>query len=188
VVSYLKDLKGIGLQVLIALFFLAGNLYAQNSADEAFQRGVECVNKGMEKEAIVELTMAIALKPYNAEAYYQRAVAYQVLSYEEGGNIDLAVADFTKAIEINPNHADAYFNRGLAYQSKGDIEWAISDYSKVLEIDPKYAEAYSERAEIYYLRHEYEKAWEDVHKLKELGREIDFGSLEDLKRESGRQE
>lgn len=187
-ISYLKVLKKTGLQVLIALSFLCGNLYARDTADEAFEKGFEYVNKGMEKEAIVELTMGLAIKPNNAEAYYQRAIAYQVLSYEEGGNIDLAIADFTKAVELKPNHADAYFNRGLAFQSKGDIERALSDYSKATEIDPKFAEAYIERAQIHYLRHEYDKAWEDVHKLKRLGREIDFESLEDLKRESGRQE
>ena len=46
----------------------------------------------------------------NAEAYYNRGIAYG-----DKGEYDKAIEDYSKAIELNPEYAEAYNNRGNAY-------------------------------------------------------------------------
>jgi tetratricopeptide (TPR) repeat protein len=122
------------------------------------------------------------IAPNDAEAYYNRGLAYQLKK-----EYDKAIADYTKAIEINPNDAEAYNNRGLAYGSKKEYDKAIADYTKAIEINPKYAEAYYNRGLAYFLKKEYDKAWEDVYKAQGLGSKVHPEFLNALRKASGRQ-
>ena len=54
------------------------------------------------ERAIADHTKAIALDPNDANAYYNRGVAY-----EQKGDKDQAIADFRKVLEINPSDQDA---------------------------------------------------------------------------------
>ncbi|HLG30957.1 MAG TPA: tetratricopeptide repeat protein [Candidatus Brocadiales bacterium] len=53
--------------------------------------------------------------------------------------------------------------------------------------EPSDAEAYNNRAVAYYYKGEYDKAREDVHKAQDLGYHVNPGSLDALRKASGRQ-
>lgn len=109
-------------------------------------------------------------------------------AYAELGDFDKAISDFKRAISLDPGHCGLYEDLGNAYASKGDFESAFSNYNRSLQIDPKNGKAYYNRAVAYFIKKEYNKAWEDVYIAEDLGYDVDFNFLEDLKKESGRQE
>ena len=108
--------------------------------------------------AISDFTAVLRNNPNNADAYFNRGLAYFYSGQIFGGtqnenrnNLDLAIADFTHVIRINPNSKDAYIQRGRVYQRIGGllnvnnpsggpgsafIDRAISDYTIALRIDP----------------------------------------------------
>ncbi|MDR1073108.1 MAG: tetratricopeptide repeat protein [Treponema sp.] len=58
------------------------------------------------REAIEDLSRAIALEPDNAEAYYQRGLAYALI-----GEAEKALSDYEQTCALNPNHDKAVENR-----------------------------------------------------------------------------
>jgi len=81
---------------------------------------------------------------FNADAYYNRGVAYcKVRNYMQ------AIADFDRAIEIDPEYSAAYYNRSLAYSKLGNYKQAIADCDRAVGINPKYAAAYYNRGLAY---------------------------------------
>jgi tetratricopeptide (TPR) repeat protein len=133
-------------------------------------------------KAISDYTKAIEIDPKDADAYFDRGLAFY---YKD--DFDRAIPDLAKAIEIKPGFKSAYFNRGHAYHGKGMFNEAIADYSKVLEIDPTDFETYYLRAVSYCSNKEYEKAWQDLHKAEDYGYPLEPEFLERLKKESGRE-
>ena len=79
--------------------------------------------------AIVDLTRAIDLNPYMAEAYSNRGWAYFNVNYFES-----AIIDLNKAIELEPSLAIAYCNRGLVYYNKAKYDLAKADFNKTIEL------------------------------------------------------
>lgn len=156
---------------------------APYEAEAYNNRGFAYQKKANFQQAILDYNKAIELGPNKfAEAYYNRGRAYQIM-----GNLQQAISDYNKTIEIKPDYYLAYNNRGVAYQNMGNFDQALSDYNKAIEIDPNQGLAYSNRAITYFLRQEYNKSWEDVYKAEALGRKVEPGFLEDLKRASGRE-
>ena len=110
-----------------------------------------------------DTTKAIAPTPDDAEAYYNRGVAYG-----EKGEFDRAIEDFNKVIALNPDSAEAYYNRGFAYNSKGAIDRAIVDYNTAIQLNPNYALAYYNRGNAYYEKQEFAQSITDYNKTIEL--------------------
>jgi len=158
------DLKKISFLLFLGVFLVCGNIFAQDTAKEAFAKGTECCKTGKYDEAIINLSRAIELNVNYMDAYSNRGVAY----YYGKGNADQAISDFSKAIELNPKHAMAYNNRGTAYAYKGNLDQAISDFSKAIELNSNYAEAYNNRSVAYLTKKEYAKSEIDARKAKTL--------------------
>jgi tetratricopeptide (TPR) repeat protein len=98
------------------------------------------------KETIAELDREIQDKPDNAEAFYERGIAYfDVEVYKQ------AIADFNQFIELKPEDAQAYLQLGIAYTKLDppQEEKAIADFERVIEINPEEAGAYFQRGLIY---------------------------------------
>ena len=57
---------------------------------------------------------ALELNSLDAEAYYNRALAYYNV-----GDSRHAIADFDMVVHLNPQEADAWYNRGLVYMENG---------------------------------------------------------------------
>ena len=105
---------------------------------------------------IEDYTEAIRLNPDDAEAYYNRGLAY----YEQG-NLDKAIADYDEAIRLNPDDAQAYYNRAIAYYDRGNLDKAIADYQIAIDLNPDDAEAYYNRGLVYYQQGDLDKAIAD---------------------------
>ncbi|MCR4319133.1 MAG: tetratricopeptide repeat protein [Candidatus Brocadiaceae bacterium] len=159
----------------------------QTGAEAYYHRGCICLQGGRSDSydcAIENFSHAIEINPRYDEAYNLRGYAY----FTGKGFYERAIEDLNRAIEINPRFAAAYCNRGTVYINKGshDYDRAIEDFSHAIEINPRYAEAYHIRAMAYYLKKEYDKAWEDVHKAQDLGLQVRYRLLKDLRQASGR--
>ncbi len=86
------------------------------------------LKEGRLDEAIPAFSRVIEERPYFADAYVNRGLAY----YEKG-NLDRAEQDFMKAIQLNTHHQSAHNNLGLIYLQKGRYRLAISHLEKALE-------------------------------------------------------
>ena len=158
-----RNLLKICLLILIILFSVRYNSYAQSPAEEALKKGTDYGRHGSYNEAISEFNKAIEASPGSASAYYDRGFVY-----DKKENLDQAISDYTKAIEIDPNFTDAYYNRGFAYYKKGTFDLAISDYSKVIELSPSSPDAYYGRGLVYSKKGNLNEAISDYTKAIEV--------------------
>ena len=122
----------------------------------AYQQGVENLQKGHNEEAISEFTKALKRSPDMADAYFQRARAY-----EKQEKFDLVIADYTEVIQLEPRSLTAYINRGFAYKNMNLYDQAIQDFSKAAEMKPDVAPTFMARASIYFLKGSYDDAIAD---------------------------
>ena len=116
----------------------------------------ELYEQGHLEEAIVEYDEAIRLDPQDADAYYNRGLAYGDLFKYQG-----AIEDYDEAIRLEPRTFIVYYYRGIAYHALGQLERAIQDLNEAIRLDPKYALAYSARGTSYRHLGEYQRAIED---------------------------
>lgn len=110
---------------------MSGNFSGEDLGALLVLRGGAYDNKGLYDLAIADHTKAIALKPDNADAFYNRGNAYR----HKGLN-GQAILDYTKALALLPDFAKVYFNRALAYEKNGQPGLAISDYRASLRFYP----------------------------------------------------
>lgn len=165
--------------VLLAVFLVFSNVFAQETEKEAIEKADHCFDNGDYDGVIAASSKAIELNPANVDNYLRRGTAYL-----DKAGWDQAISDFNKAIELDPNCYIYYKALGLVYDHK--LEWskAISEYNKAIELNPNEPGTYQERAREYYNLADYDKAWDDVHKAESLGCKVDF--IDQLKKISGR--
>jgi tetratricopeptide (TPR) repeat protein len=112
--------------------------------------------------AIADLNEAIRLEAGNADAYYERGLAFR------NKNPYRAIADLTEAICLNPGHLKAYAARCGMYLVEGDLKQALADCSEAIKHDPANPMRYGVRAEIYRDLGEHAMAVQDECKVQEL--------------------
>ncbi|MBB4910859.1 tetratricopeptide repeat protein [Actinophytocola algeriensis] len=95
--------------------------------------------------ALADLDAVIALDPYNAEYYTDRA---SLLRAE--GRVEEAIADCTAAIRWHPHLPEAYYNRADLLQSTGEPDAALADLDCVLAQEPAHVDALTNRAALRY--------------------------------------
>ena len=103
-----------------------------NGKDQAFCyyfRGLAHYRKGNPKQAIDDLSTAIAVKPD------PRFLADRGNLLAKQGDLDRAMADLNSAIEIAPQYAKAYGDRGLIRLMRGETAEAELDLKKCFELD-----------------------------------------------------
>ncbi len=66
-----------------------------------------------------------------AEEHFKKA-----LSYEEGGDIDLALGELEQVVAIDDSHAGAHDGLGVLYYRKGDVQKALQFLSKAVMLRP----------------------------------------------------
>jgi tetratricopeptide (TPR) repeat protein len=91
--------------------------------------------------AIVRFDQALGVKPDNAAAYCNKAVALQAL-----GATDAALASYETAIRIKPDYALALTNRGNVLVELRRWDEALGDYGQALLSRPDYVAAHFNRA------------------------------------------
>ncbi len=131
--------KIIGISIIILIFVGLVEAAIVSSSLETkvenyyYNKGVELLESGNYKEGINALNQAIQLDPNNADAWNNKAWAYnQMKEYEK------SIESSEHAIQLNPNDADSYFNKGGALIGLGRNEEAIIALDEALRIDPNY--------------------------------------------------
>lgn len=104
----------------------AGN----GTADVYAARGYAHLQLGDYTRSVGDYSMALRLRPYDAEALSGRGYAY-VLQ----GDYNRAISDIGKALDMRPDAGD-YYRRGYAFYLRGDRYSAIVDYSSALAMKP----------------------------------------------------
>lgn len=171
----------------LSLLMTTSKVYAQESADSAYQKGANYLKQNKLDEAIGELSKAIELNPRSDKAYYDRGRAYKVK-----GEIDKALEDYTQTINLNSPETiqSACNSRGQIYEAKGDLDKALKDYTKGIEAMPnptfsgfQYFKQvlHRNRAQVYLQKKEYDKALEDVDSIEKLGGSVDPEFIAKLK-------
>ena len=84
---------------------------------------------GMPDKAVSALTTAVKAHPNDADAYYNRGIAYL-----QSGKPNKAVDDMTQAIKLQPKRADAHLMRAVTHVLLGDEDNAKPDiqHSEIL--------------------------------------------------------
>lgn len=122
------------------------------------QQGQGHVDQRAYDRAVTAYGEAIKLDPQNANAFYQRALAYLGMN-----DYKAAVADLDQAIALGFSQpGEAYFQRGHAYEQMGDNERALADYDQAIALDPENAVAYCNRSAVHGRRGNYTQSVDDA--------------------------
>ena len=90
---------------------------------------------GDDKDALESYNEAIDINPYQANAYFGRAVLYR-----KQGKLAEAIRDFSKAVELQPT-AEGYVRLGQVLAQAQRREEALAAIDQALKISPESAEA-----------------------------------------------
>ncbi len=146
-----------------------------NFAPVYFERGMVRFSAKEYSNATQDLSKAIALRPYDADARYMRGATYLAT-----GQLNQAVADLDKAAELRKNmFVETYKMRGNLYLARAfttgainplaDAEAAIENFDEIVRLNPHCAEARYNRgrgylAKAYFTGSSYEQAIIDFDK------------------------
>jgi eukaryotic-like serine/threonine-protein kinase len=159
---------------------------APEEAQVRYSAAVVLYGTGRSREAIDEVTRALALQPTSDDAHRLRARLHA-----DAGELEAAIAEFRTAIELRPGawegyHAlgEVYFDNGryrdaieafareaqlrpdsatpfqslgTAYHANGDLERAVENYQRAIAIAPS-ANAYSNIGMIHYSQGRFDEA------------------------------
>ncbi len=126
--------------LLVSVFLAFGNIYAQETAKEALDKGIEYLNKADYDRAISYFAKAIDVDSAYVTEFYRPKNSPKTIQ---------AISGFTKAIDINPRNEHAYYVRGFIYSCNINLDQAISDFNKAIEFNPSFAQAYCYRGNAY---------------------------------------
>lgn len=93
--SNYRNFRKVSALILFTAFLVSGYVFAQETAEGAFNKGVGIFRLGYDDEAILSFTRAIELDPDSAQTYMYRGEAYSAIN-----NYNKAWADMHKAEEL----------------------------------------------------------------------------------------
>lgn len=153
------------------------------SAEDFYDSGLSMLANGNAKAAIPDLTEAINLKPSMADAYANRARAYQLTN-----NNELAVADYVRAgeiyvqqkrfetahqmfdnaIDVNDDAIAALINKGDLYRRQKDNNNAENYLKKAAQKDKNNYRANFELGKLYFSMQKHKWANRYLERAKEI--------------------
>ena len=92
-------------------------------------QGLDHFRNGAYDAAVATYTRIIRRKPKNADAYFNRGLAYK-----NDGRTEQALTDYRAAIELDPAHRKAYFDRANILYDQGLYRDALGAYFKALKL------------------------------------------------------
>jgi tetratricopeptide (TPR) repeat protein len=123
-------------------------------AEEAFDKGLEALNKNNLDEAQKYLDEAMKLAPSHPDVLYVQGVIYL-----KRHHWDKAQSVLEKATQLDPKHAHALAALGMALVNAGKFDQAVAPLQRSLELGPEGGwEAHWALAKAYYHRGQYEDA------------------------------
>ena len=151
-------------------------LLAQPLLEQNYKQGLEFAKAGNYVEAITSFTKAIEVQPLDAYAWYNRAMAKNMI-----GEYESAIDDFTTCIGLSRGYEKVWYNRGLTKMYVGLFDGALFDLNQALQIQRNYPEAHYQRAYIYELKGLYDFACTDYQNAKAKGYNVPQEKLESCK-------
>jgi len=146
------------------------------SAEDFYQSGLAMLTDGNTASAIEDFTEAINLKPSMADAYANRARAYQIAGsalsaendYVRAGEIfasqkryETARQMFSGGLDLNKKSIPALINMAGLYKNKNDNDKAIKTYKEILKYDKNNFRANFELGKLYFSMHK--NKWADKY-------------------------
>jgi serine/threonine-protein kinase len=107
-------------------------------------------------EAVADLSEALKLDPFHAQALYWRGVAFSQL-----GDYPRALADFNSRLRLPPPDPMVYFARGLVRADSKSWNQAVTDYTEALRMldqEPDRSTAAADRGNVEVIRKR-DKLW-----------------------------
>jgi len=129
-------------------------------------RGTAHRKSGEYSQAIADLDRAIELNPKLADAYTQRAYAYNQRKLDVSPQQILD--DLNRAIELDSTSALAYILRGTLLEALNDHDAAICDYNHALRHNPRSFTALAYRARSKISIGKLDDARRDIQKALDL--------------------
>ncbi len=90
-------------------------------------RGLKEFRQGAFDKAILTYSRMIKRQPKDANAFFNRGLAYK-----NAGFAEQALADYDTAIGLDPSHQKAYLDRGNVRYQNGSYREAVRDYLKAM--------------------------------------------------------
>ena len=121
------------------MLFLTIYTFGQNGK-KFFKAGNEFVDNLKYEDAVAQFTSAIGLEPSNAEYYYARAKAYEMLNKNNE-----AYADFEKAMVFKPKNVDAIVSYGRVCNKMNKFEEALVLLNRASDLEKRNSQVYPEK-------------------------------------------
>ncbi|HWB59498.1 MAG TPA: tetratricopeptide repeat protein, partial [Chthoniobacteraceae bacterium] len=137
------------LPLLLAAALPLSRARAQDAIDRLDMQAHAALDANQPETAIKDWTELLKLDPKNANAFFNRAAAYEELTADEpnqaamAADDDKALADYTSAIQLNPDDPDALEHRARIYAQKIGGEGAYAENQRKAIAD--YEAAYTLR-------------------------------------------
>jgi Flp pilus assembly protein TadD len=126
-------------------------------------QGIEAMNAGNLKQAILEFQQAIQFQPDSVEAHNHLGVALARMGDQDG-----ALKEFQRATELEPNDPTAYNNLGGLLAGKGGLEAAISNFEEAIKLRADFAEAHYNLGLVLLRKGLRERSMVEFQKAREL--------------------
>ena len=111
-------------------------------------------------EAVRDFDTVIALRPGNAQAYYRRGRAYDLIN-----NPHQAVKDYTRALELDPTLTEAWLERASIRGHFRETDLQIADLTAALRLRPDATRLYSQRGKAYMAKRAFAEALADFNRV-----------------------
>jgi len=108
---------------------------------------------GRGEDALASYARALALRPGDANALYNRGNTLQGMK-----RIEEALASYDSALVVQPHHANALYNRGNALHELKRFEEALASYDRALVVRPDHANAFHNRGNTLHELKRFEEA------------------------------
>jgi len=126
------------------LSLFAGLGWAQESAEEWFQKGIEAAEARNYEMAISCFEKTIALHPDHVPSYSNIGYVYVIRNMW-----DEAIVVYKKVLNVNPNDVRSHHDLGFSLYKKGMFDEAIIELRKAIALDSSFASAYENLGVVY---------------------------------------
>lgn len=117
------------LTLLTGCVAVNGIAWGSSSAEISFREGYKSSMARQWSEAVMWFTQAIEEDPENPEAYFQRAVAFEMMD-----RLDEAVSDYEATLQLKPDYYLAMEYLAKLYEKIGDYPRALELYQRALSV------------------------------------------------------